>query len=231
MQFDARSEIKPGELTETGRRQLLHSLSERGLTVASLTFPTRHSFYEEEGLDARVAAAKRALDLAWQLSARVVTARVGKIPADQESRNYRILFDVLGDLARHSNQVGATLAITPTHDSPAALGELLGSIKSGPLAIDFDPAVFVMSGHNPADACRRLHAAILHFTARDAIRDIDAGGLEVAIGRGEVEWVEVLPLLDEIGYSGWVTVDRTQGDDRAGDVARGVQYLKNVLLT
>lgn len=230
IQLDARDELKPGDLTETGRRQLLHALGELGLSVASLAFPTRRSFYDEEHLDARVAATKRAMDEAWNLRAAVVTARVGKVPADKDSAAYGLLQEVLGDLARHANQVGATLAITPTHDSPEALAELIGSVKTGPLGIDFDPAVFVMAGHNSADALRTLHEFVLHFTARDAIRDVDAGGVEVAIGRGEVEWVELLPLLDEIDYRGWVTVNRTQGDDRAGDVSRGVQYLKNVLL-
>lgn len=231
VQFDARQEIKPGELTETGRRQLLHGLDELGLSIGSLAFPMRRSFYDEEQLDGRVTAAKRALDHAWQLRARVVTARIGKIPADKESKPYRLLFDVLSDLARYGNQVGATLAITPSHDSPEALRDLIVSIKTGPLGIDFDPAVFVMSGHNPAEAFRLLHSYVVHFTARDAIRDIDAGGLETALGRGEVEWIELLPLLDEVGYSGWVTVNRTQGDDRAGDAARAIQYLKNVLFT
>src|SRR5689334_17833294 len=117
VQFDAREELKPGELTETGRRQLLHGLSELGLSIASLSFPTRRSFYDQEQLDARVAAAKRALDHAWQLQAGIVTARIGKIPAEKESAAYRMLSDVLSDLARHANRVGATLAITPTHDS------------------------------------------------------------------------------------------------------------------
>ena len=73
----------------------------------------------------------------------------------------------------------------------------------------------------------------IHFNqiVRDAIRDIDAGGLEVALGRGEVEWIEVLPLLDEIEYAGWVTVNRTQGNDLALDAARAVEYLKNVMLS
>ena len=230
VQFDAREELKPGELTETGRRQLLHALDQQRMSVASLAFPTRRSFYDDDQLDARVAAAKRTMELAWQLRARVVTARVGKIP-DKESKSYRVLQDVLRDLAQYGNQVGATLAITPTHDTPQALAELIDSVKSGPLGIDFDTAVIVMSGHDPAQALRTLHASILHFTARDAIRDIDAGGIEVAVGRGEVEWVELLPFLDEINYAGWVTVNRTQGDDRAGDAARAVQYLRNVLLT
>jgi sugar phosphate isomerase/epimerase len=231
VQLDAREEIRPGELTDTGRRQLQHALGELGLSIASLAFPTRRSFYDEEQLDARVSAAKQVMELAWNLEARVVTARIGKIPADKESKSSRLLFEVLSDLARHGNQVGATLAITPTHDSPAALSELITSVKTGPLGVDFDPAVFIMSGHSPPEALRTLHSLILHLTARDAIRDIDAGGLETALGRGEVEWVELLPLLDEINYSGWVTVNRTQGDDRAGDAARAIQYLKNVLLT
>src|SRR5262249_42931988 len=155
---------------------------------------------------------------------------VGKIPAERESKPYRILVDVLTDLARHGNQVGATLAITPSHDAPQAIGELLDSIKSGPLGIDFDPAALVMSGHDAAPALRALHAHVLHFTARDAVPDVDGGGQETALGRGEVEWIELLPLLDEVDYSGWVTVNRTQGEDRAGDAARAIQYLKNVLL-
>ena len=230
VQFDAREEIKPGELTDTGRRQFLHALDQQGLSVASLAFPTRRSFYDEDQLDARVAAAKRTMELAWQLRTQIVTARVGKIP-DKESKSYRLLHGVLSDLAQHGNQVGATLAITPTHETPEALAELIDSVKTGPLGIDFDTAVFVMSGHNAGQALRVLHASAIHVTARDAIRDIDAGGIEVAVGRGEVEWVELLPFLDEIDYTGWVTVNRTQGDDRAGDAARAVQYLRNVLLT
>jgi sugar phosphate isomerase/epimerase len=231
IQVDAREELRPGELTETGRRQLLHALDELGLSIASLACPTRRSFYDQEQLDARVDTVKRVMEHAWQMRAGVVTARIGKIPAEKDSAPYRLLAEVLGDLARHGNQIGAALAITPTHDAPEALAELIGAIKSGPLGIDFDPAVFVMAGHNPEAALRALHGLVIHCTARDAIRDVDAGGLEVALGRGEVEWVEILPHLDEIEYRGWVTVNRTQGEDRSGDLARGVQYLKNVLLT
>jgi|SRR5579872_2023573 len=228
VQFDGCEELLAGELTDTGRRQLLHSLEALGLSVASLAFPAHRSFCDEEQLDARVAACKRVMEFAWQLGARVVAARIGKIPADRESKTYRMLFDVLSDLAAHGNQVGATLAITPTRDAPQALIELLAAVKTGPLGIDFDPAAFIMSGHDPAEALRQLHSSVIHFTARDALRDVDAGGLEVAVGRGEVIWPELVALLNEARYPGWATVIRSQGDDRAGDVARAVQYLTNV---
>jgi sugar phosphate isomerase/epimerase len=228
IQFDVRDELRAADLTETGRRQLLHQIEELGMRVASANFPTRRGFTDQEQLDARVAATRAAMEFAWQLRATVLTLRLGKIPADKESKEYRLLFDVVSDLARHGNQVGVTLAITPTHDSPTALGEFLDSIKTGPVGINFDPAEFVMSGHKPESAFRQLYRAVVHLTARDAVRDVGGGGVEVALGRGEVDWIELLPLLEESAYAGWVTVVRTQGEDKPGDVARAVEYLKNV---
>ncbi len=229
VQLDVRDELRPGELSETGRRQFLHRLDELGLKVAALHFPARRPFSSPDQIDARVAATKSALDFAAQLGAGVVTARVGRVPTEASSDDYRLLQEVLSDLARHANHVGAILAITPTHDAPQALGELLATIKTGPIGINFDPAEFVMSGHSAGPALRGLHALVQHFEARDGVRDIDGGGLEVALGRGEVDWVELLPLLAEIPYRGWLTVSRTGGDDIVGDAVRAVQYLKQVL--
>lgn len=229
VQFDVRNELKPGDLSETGRRQFLHQLAERGLQVASLYFPTRRTYLDEAELDARVAATKAAMTFARQLQTAVVTVRLGQIPSDKESRPYRLLRDVVGDLARHGNQSGVTLALTPLHDAPETLIEFVTSITTGPLGIDFDPAAFVIAGHNPDAALRSVYHLMVHMQARDAIRDID-GGLEVALGRGEVDWIALLPLLDEISYAGWVTVNRTQGADLPGDIARGVKFLQNVLL-
>jgi sugar phosphate isomerase/epimerase len=228
VQFDLRDELRPAELTDTGRRQLAHALGELGLKVASATFPTRRSFADQQELDARVAATRAAMEFAWSLRATTLSVRLGKLPSEKESPEYRLLHEVVSDLARHGNHVGVTLAVHPVHDAPDSLREFCGSVQSGFVGVDFDPAAFVIGGHKPADAFRQLHQSIVHFTARDSIRDAGGGGLEVPLGRGEIEWVELLPLLDEIAYPGWVTVARTQGADQRGDVARGVEYLKNV---
>jgi sugar phosphate isomerase/epimerase len=228
IQFDVRDELRAVELGETGRRQLIHQVEELGLRVAATTFPTRRGFADQEQLDARVAATRAAMEFTRQMRASVLTLRLGKIPAEKESNDYRLLTDVVSDLARHGNQVGVTLAVTPTHDSPEALGGFLESIKTGPIGIDFDPAEFVLSGHAPEAAFRHLYRTIVHVTARDAIRDVGGGGVEVALGRGEVDWIELLPLLEESAYTGWATVARMGGNDRPGDIARGVEFLTNV---
>ena len=230
VQFDLRNEVRPGEMSETGRRQLLHYLDELNLGVASAVFPTRRALYDLEELEIRLAATRQAMEFAYGLKTKVLTLRFGRIPEEADAEDYQILRQVLGELARHANRVGVSLAVTPTRDDPARLLGFLSEIKEGPVGLNYDPAIFVMSGLNPSKALELLQAHLLHVVVRDGIRDMDGSGLEVPVGRGEVEWEEVLALLGEAEYAGWLTVDRTQGDDRPGDIRRAIEYLKNVAL-
>jgi sugar phosphate isomerase/epimerase len=230
VQFDARNELRPVDLSSTGRRELLHRLGELALRPAAFAFPLRRPLGEPGGLDARVAALKDAMQFAWDMNAPVVCVRSGRIPDDLSSEDGTLLIDVLNDLARHGNRVGATLCLTPTRDNPESLAALLAAVTEGPIGIDFDPAAFVTAGIDPIPAFRTLYGRVGHVTVRDALRDVDGGGAEVAVGRGEVVWDELLATLDEAGFDGWQTVVRTSGDDRIGDVTRAVAYVQNVRL-
>jgi sugar phosphate isomerase/epimerase len=58
---------------------------------------------------------------------------------------------------------------------------------------------------------------------------VDGPGREVPVGRGETNWDEFAALLSEMDYHGWLNAERTEGNDRAGDIGRSVQYLRNLL--
>ncbi len=229
IQFDVRNELRSSELSDSGRRQFLHELELEGVGIASLLLPTRRSFYDPQKLEDRVSAVKQALEFAYQLRVPHVVARVGAIPSDPESAEYKLLVAVLNDIARHGNRVGATLAVTPTRDSVADLKTLLDRVQDGLVGLNFDPAVFAMSGRDAVAAYRELYPYVLHITARDGLRDVDGSGQETALGRGEVDWPELFSLSAEAEYRGWMTVDRTAGDDKPGDAARAIQYLQNVM--
>ena len=228
VQLDARSEVKPSEYGETARRQLLHELGERGLKIASLNFPTRHPLHAEEHLDARIAAVHEALQFAALVKAPGVIVRAGRVPDDDESSERDRLRDILDDFARVGNHLGVTLCVTPAAEATAPLARLLEGIKSGPLGVDFDPATCVIAGRAPADDLRALHQFIAHVQVRDAIRDVDGTGQEVAVGRGEVDWPSLLAMITEIDYRGWLTVRRTTGDDIPADCTRAVEFIRNV---
>lgn len=229
VQLDAHGELSPSKLSETGRRQFLHHLQEQGLSVASLTVPARRTLYDMQDLDNRLDTLKQTMEFAFQLKAKVVTTRVGRVPAEIDSPEYHLLTEILNDLARHANRVGTTMAITPTGEPPAHLSGLLKTITEGPIGVDFDPAVFVLSGRDSIDALRELHGFVAHVQIRDALRDVDGTGVEVSVGRGEVVWDELLAMLQEARYRDWYTVARTQGDNRVGDTARAVEFLRRVV--
>jgi sugar phosphate isomerase/epimerase len=229
VQFDARQQLKPGEFSQTGRRQLLHTLAERNLQVASLTFALRRPLHDQEQLDVRLAAIKQAMQLAWDLRSRVLVCRIGRIVEDVDSPEAVRQRDVLQELAQHGNRIGVTLAVTPSGDSPAELRSLLDSIDKGPLGIDFDPAERVTSHHSPVESVRALYGGVQHVTVRDALRDADGSGRETVVGRGEIPWEELLAMLDEMNYTGWMTVDRRSGDAPLVDLTRAVAFISHVL--
>jgi sugar phosphate isomerase/epimerase len=228
VELDVRNEVSAGGLSETGRRQLLHYLDENRLVVAATTFPLRTSLADPERLDARVAAVKQAMELSYGLKARVMTVRLGRVPAEPDSAARQAAIEVLNDLARHANRVGTTLALTPARQDPQAVQSIVAAVTEGPVGVHFDPAVFVLAGHAVGEAFRLLHESVLHVQLRDAVGDVEGGGVEVPLGRGDVDWEELLALFDEAGYRGWLCAERTTGEDRVGDIERALMYVRNV---
>ncbi|MHC4876732.1 MAG: sugar phosphate isomerase/epimerase family protein [Planctomycetota bacterium] len=228
LQFDVRNELKPSELSDTGRRAFKNRLREQLLTLASFEYPTRRSFCDEEALDARVAGLKGALEFAFSMGVTVVCGRIGRIPEDADSPKYRLLREVLNDIARHSNRVGATFAITPGVDSLDAIKRVLSDVTDGPIGINLDPAGLIMSENDPVEVYRGVYDRVLSVQLRDGLRDIDGQGIEVPVGRGEVVWDELLALLEEGSFRGWLVASRTTGDDKLGDMARALRFVRNL---
>ncbi|MEX0728794.1 MAG: sugar phosphate isomerase/epimerase family protein [Planctomycetaceae bacterium] len=229
LQFDARSQLPPASLSDTGRRQFLQELGARNLQIAAMSFITRRPYTDQTGMDARLEATREAMQFAFQLGSRFLTIRVGQIPADPASADYELLRNVLNDLARFGNHVGVTPAILPTGENPQGLATLLAEIDQGPIGVNFDPVNFLFNGQSPADTLRLLHQWIVLYRLRDGQKDYDGQGIEVPMGRGELDWNELFALFHETEFQGWLIVDRTQGDDKLGDLAKAVQFAKRMI--
>ena len=228
VQLDLRYELRPDDLSDTGRRQFHRLLQEQGLSLAPPIFPLRRALTETAGLDERVAAITSAVRLAGELKARELIVRPGPIPAVDDAGR-ELFVEVLNDLARAGDHVGVTLLLTTGREDASVLVDLLGSIVSGPVGANLDPAACIMAGRDPAVLARHLHDRLGHVRIRDGLQEADGSGVEVAVGRGEVDWEALFATLAEIGYGGWLTPDRTTGDDPARDAARAVAYVTNVL--
>jgi sugar phosphate isomerase/epimerase len=229
VQLDLRSELAMSDLTDTGRRQLLHRINELSLTVAGAVFPLSHPLSDETELDRRVTLLQEAMKNAFSLKAGVLCCKVGRIPTERDSKAWRLLVEVVNDLARYGNHIGTILCITPTNDAADDLMALVGEIKAGPIGIDFDPAHFAMTGQSSIDSLRLLHAHVRHVQLRDGLRDFTGGGQEAPLGQGTIDWREHIALLGEMDYRGWLTALRTQGEDRPTDTARAIKYIRQLV--
>ena len=230
LQFDLRKELRVNELTETGRRDFLHQIKEHGLSAASAVFPLNYPLYEPDKIDVRIAAIRDAMKFAYSIKANPLCIRVGRIPEEASSKDRRLLIEALNDLARHANHIGTALAITPTNDSAETLKSLVDEVKTGPIGIDFDPAHFAMTKRPVMDSLRALHGLVMHVQLRDGDAGIE-GGQEEAVGQGNVDWIEVLALLGEMDYRGWLTSIRTQGSDPGYDMVRGIKFIRQILIS
>lgn len=227
VQVDLSRQLNPLELTASGIRDIRHLLTELNLTFASGTLPLKRPLYEEERLDERLAAIRRAMEFAYQLGVPLLCFRAGRLP-EVESPEYGLLVEVLNDLARHANHVGTQLALTPTNDSATAMLELVARVNTGPLGMDFDPAASVMRSESPIEGLQTCHAIIRHVQLRDGLREIDGRGQEVPVGQGRVPWLEVLATLGEIGYHGWLTATRGTSIDPLGDLQQAIAGVRRI---
>jgi sugar phosphate isomerase/epimerase len=230
VQFDLRTEVPADQFGETACRQLGHLLSERTLQLASAAFPLRRPLYDPVEIDGRIHVVKEAIRLCGRLKCRVLTLRVGRIPDENDLENRARLQGALSDLSRLGAREGVTPAVSTSGDSAAELQALIESIKDGPVGIDLDPAGCIAGQLPPVAVLRDLHESVMHVQGRDAVRDLESGSNEVALGRGETPWDELIATLADMRYPGWITVRRTAGERRQEEALNAVRFLRTVAL-
>ena len=120
----------------------------------------------------------------------------------------------------------------------------LDSLGSTGVSVNLDTANLVMvTGDDPSKAVHNLKDYIVHTHAKDGKqlyykdpeivygvkKDPLVTGpsfLEVPLGEGSVNWDEYLNALREIGFGGFLTIEREVGDDPEKDIRTAVDFLK-----
>ena len=223
VQFDARNEVRPAELSETGLRQLRKMLDDLNLRVGSLSFPTRRGYADPTDLDRRVEATIAAMKLASQLKARVFVCDIGLVASATN------LTEVLTALGGHGMRLGVQLAAQARFDNFEQLTELIATLPEGSLFLDLHPASLLAQGHSPLEFVSALGGHIAHVHAVDAVRDFSSGrNLEVELGRGSADFPSLLGQLEEFDYRGWVTIERHGSEQVVEDCANAVKFLRAV---
>jgi sugar phosphate isomerase/epimerase len=229
IEIDARHQLKPADLSQTAVRQLRKMLNDQRLRVCAVAFRTRRGYDTLQDLDARVAGTKAAMRMAQALGATVVVNHIGNIPAKPEGAEWNLLLQVLTDIGRDGQRIGALLAAQTGHSDGADLLRIISALPDGSLGVDLDPGQLIVNGHSATETVEVLAPHILHVHATDGVRDLARGrGLEVPLGRGSVDYPALLGALEERGYRGYFTVQRDAASDPETEVGQAVKYLRSL---
>lgn len=228
VEVDARTGIRPAELSRTGVRHIKKMLADYRLKIAVVSFPTRRGYADVEHLEQRLDATRAAMSMAYDLGCNVVSNQIGIIP-DAASQEKMTLLQALEDLGRHGQRVGVMFAARTGDDSGDTLAELIKQLGPGALSIDFDPAALAIRQFDVAAAMNVLASLVVHFRARDCVRDFSRREhVLVQLGRGSIDWNTLLARLETAGYPGYVGVEREPGPDVANVLAEELEYLQNL---
>jgi sugar phosphate isomerase/epimerase len=226
VQLDLRHELPAAELSDTAVRQLRKLLDDLDLRVGTAVYPTRRGYAATEDLQRRLEATVQAMHAASRLRVRVLLLTLGASPAPDQRAELTLL-EALHSLAAEGDRVGLQLALQAPDWPPAETERLLQQLPVGIVGVDLSPADLIVSGQSVAAYAETLGARVLHVYANDAVRGgAGQAGSDVVLGRGVAEIPELLGILEEHGYQGWVTIERRNSRVPAEDVANAVAFLR-----
>lgn len=229
VELNARSQLRPNDLSRTGVRHFRKLLEDLNLKVSAVHFPTRRGYHVEDDLDRRIDATKSAMEMAYQLGCNIVCNHLGVVPEDQESPQWQTMLQALTDLGNYSHKAGAWLAAKTGSEDGAQLKGLLERLPLGAVGVDFDPGSLIVNGFSASESMQELGDRVLMFRAHDAVRDLALGrGVDVQLGRGSIDLPQLLSILEEHQYRGYVTVESHADNDPVVECSEALEYLQNV---
>ena len=165
--------------------------------------------------------------MSFDLGPRIVIVQAGRIPEKGDDTRAGFLTESLRALALYGDKAGATLALETGLESADTLKSFLGRFDTGSLGINYDSANLLMNGVDAVASARVLGERIVHAHAKDArAATASRSAQEVPLGHGDIDWLALLGVFEEVGYHGWLTIERESGANPRQDVAAGVAFLR-----
>lgn len=247
--YMTQGDMAPENLSEKKVKELLDIVKSNGMVVSAICGDFGHGFSDPELNKVNVERSKRVMDLSLLMETNIVTTHIGVVPADKKHPRYEIMQEACHTLAEYADSVNSHFAVETGPETAKVLKEFLDSLGSRGVAVNLDPANLVMvTGDNPVNAVHTLKDYIVHTHAKDGIKLLDRKpeyiyGVEKAteeeswgvafkempLGQGNVDFPNYLKALEDIGYRGFLTIEREVGDDPAGDIELAINFLnKNI---
>ena len=183
---------------------------------------------------ARVQEMKEISDFTKLLQCNTVALHIGFVPHETQSDSYKNLIATTRDLLDHVAANGQQLNLETGQESADHLLKFINDVGRENLFINFDPANMILYGTGePISALKKVGRFVRSIHCKDAKWAAPEArgtgwGQEVPLGDGDVGMETYLRTLNEIGYTGPLTIEREIPQDRErqkADIGHAVRLL------
>lgn len=249
-------EMDPAVLTPAKRKELRSYIDGLGLEISAFCGDLAgHGFQDAEANPEKIEKSKRILDLAVELGSNVVTTHIGIVPDDKNGRIYNAMQEACEELGVYAKSMNAYFAIETGPEPAAHLKSFLDTLSTNGVSVNFDPANMVMvTGDDPVEGVKLLKDYLVHTHVKDGrrMRPVDprdvygflgygamdhekiaemassgAAFEELPLGEGNVDFPAYFAALQEIGYKGYLTIEREVGTNPAEDIRKAVEFIRS----
>lgn len=252
--YAVKGEMDPAHLNAAARKELKEYIASLGLEISALCGDLEgHGFQDRQANKVKIEKSKRILDLAVELGTNVVTTHIGIVPQENNAV-YEAMRDACEELGQYATSLNAYFAVETGPETAAHLKSFLDTLSTKGVSVNFDPANMIMvTGDDPAQGVHLLKDYIVHTHVKDGVRHqlfdprilygavgfdpmqhetiaemLREGKLfeELPLGAGKVDFDSYFKALQDIGYKGYLTIEREVGEDPERDIRSAVKFIK-----
>ncbi len=204
--------------------------------------PNEYTFYEgpltigvvpPKYRQQRIDNYKRASDFAKRLGVPALHSHFGFIPEDPNDPNYQGVVAALREVGRHVKDNGQIVLMETGQETPITMLRAITDAGTGNLFVNLDCANLILYGKgNPVDALDVVGHLVRGTHAKDGLFPTNPRelGKEVPIGQGKANFPKLIPRLNQLGYSGPLTIEREiSGPRQIEDIKKEKVYLESLV--
>ena len=184
---------------------------------------------------ARTKELKEIADFAKLMGISAVGLHIGFVPHDKADPLFKEIVAVTRDVCDHLKRNGQALHLETGQETAETLLDFIAAVGRDNLFINFDPANMILYGTgDPIEALRKVGRFVRSVHCKDGKWAKNPGrewGQEVPLGEGDVGMEAYLRTLQEIGYSGALTIEREIAHDpvrQKADIGAAVRLLESL---
>lgn len=184
---------------------------------------------------ARTAELLEIAEFARELGVDTVGLHLGFVPHGATDDEFAQLVDLVRNVCDACQSAGQAVHLETGQEPADVLEQFLMAVDRQNLFINFDPANMILYGcGEPLPAVKQLGRWVRSVHCKDALWSDQPGetwGAETPLGEGAVDFGKFLDVLDSIGYTGPLTIEREIPQERQRqktEIGRAIDLLQSL---